>query len=89
MVYECNICPPERLCNFFQVQNGIKTLKNFLPVHSLLTSSKMPRRNRMPLEHRERIVRAFDDEEKDYLLVADTLGVNRSTARGIVARYIR
>ena len=49
----------------------------------------MPRRNRIPLEHRERIVRAFDDEEEDYLLVADTLGVNRSTARGIVARYIR
>ena len=49
----------------------------------------MPRRNRIPLEHRERIVRAFDDEEKDYLLVADTLGVTRSAARGIVARYIR
>ena len=45
-------------------------------------------RNRIPLEHRERIVRAFEDEEVDYLLVADTLGVNRSTARGIVARYI-
>ena len=44
----------------------------------------MPQRNRIPLEHRERIVRALD-----YLLVADTLGVNRSTARGIVARYIR
>ena len=43
----------------------------------------------MPLEHKERIVRAFEDEEEDYLLVADTLGVNRSTARGIVACYIR
>ena len=49
---------------------------------------KMPRRNRIPLEHRERIVRTFEDEQEDYLLVADTLGVNRSTARGIVARYI-
>ena len=49
----------------------------------------MPRRNRIPIEHRERIVRAFQDEAEDYLLVADTLGVNRSTARGIVARYIR
>ena len=49
----------------------------------------MPRRNRIPLEHRERIVRAFDYEEEDYLLVANTLGVNRSTARGIMARYIR
>ena len=49
----------------------------------------MPRRNRIPIEHRERIVRAFEDEAEDYLLVAVTLGVNRSTARGIVARYIR
>ena len=49
----------------------------------------MPRRNRIPVEQRERIVRAFEDEEEDYLLVADTLGVNRSTAKGIVARYIR
>ena len=49
----------------------------------------MPRRNRIPIELRERIVRAFEDEAEDYLLVADTLGVNRSTARGIVARYIR
>ena len=49
----------------------------------------MPRRNRIPIEHKERIVRAFEDEAEDYLLVADTLGVNRSTARGIVAQYIR
>ena len=51
----------------------------------------MPRRNRIPIEHRERIVRAFEDEAEVYLLVADTFGVpvNRSTARGIVARYIR
>ena len=43
----------------------------------------MPHRNRIALEHRERIIRAFDDDNEDYLLVADTLGVNRSTARGI------
>ncbi|XP_048582057.1 uncharacterized protein LOC116617834 [Nematostella vectensis] len=49
----------------------------------------MPPRNRIPFEHRERIIRSFEDEEEDYLLVADTLGVNPSTARGIVARYIR
>ena len=49
----------------------------------------MPRRNKIPIEHRERIVRAFEDETEDYLLVADTLGVNRSTARRIVDRYIR
>ena len=48
----------------------------------------MPGRNRIPIEHRERIVRAFEDEAEDYLLEADTLGVNHSTARGIAARYI-
>ena len=49
----------------------------------------MPGRNRIPIEHRERIVRAFEDKAEDYLLVADTFGINRSTARGIVTRYIR
>ena len=48
----------------------------------------MSGRNRIPIEDSERIVRAFEDEAEDYLLVADTLGVNRSTARGIAARYI-
>ena len=48
------------------------------------------RRNRIPNEHREsRIVRAFEDPHEDYLLVADMLGVNRSTARGIEATYVR
>ncbi|XP_048587800.1 uncharacterized protein LOC125570301 [Nematostella vectensis] len=40
----------------------------------------MPPR-KIPFEHRERIIRSFEDKEEDYLLVADTLGV--------VARYIR
>ena len=40
------------------------------------------------LEQRERIIRAFEDTYEDYLMVADTTGVNRSTARSIVARYI-
>ena len=48
----------------------------------------MPRRNRILLEQRERIVRAFEDTNEDYLMVADTIGVNRSTAGSIVARYI-
>ena len=47
------------------------------------------RRCRIAQEDRERIVRAFEEPEQDYLVVADTLGVNRSTARGIVARFIR
>ena len=50
---------------------------------------KMPRRNRILLEQRERIISAFEDTNEDYLMVADTIGVNRSTARSIVARYIR
>ena len=49
----------------------------------------MPRRNRILLEQRERNIRAFEDTNEDYLMVADTIGVNRSTARSIVARYIR
>ena len=49
----------------------------------------MPGRNRIPIEHRERIVRGFKDEAEDYLLEADTLGVNGSMARGIAPRYIR
>ena len=47
------------------------------------------RRRRIAQEDRERIVRAFEEPEQDYLVVADTLGVNRSTARGIVTRFIR
>ena len=49
----------------------------------------MPGRRHISLEQRERPVRAFEDEHEDYLAVADTIGVNRSTARGIVARYVR
>lgn len=49
----------------------------------------MPRRNRIPFEHRERLIKAFEDVNEDYLIVADTLGINRSTARGIVSRYVR
>jgi len=46
-------------------------------------------RNRIPNEHRERIARAFEDPHEDYLLVVHMLGVNRSTARDIVATYVR
>ena len=49
----------------------------------------MPPRNRISLEQRERIVRAFEDVHEDYLAIAETIGVNRSTARGIVSRYVR
>ena len=46
-------------------------------------------RNRISNEHRHRIVRAFEEKMDDYLLVADTLGINRSTVRGIKATYVR
>ena len=49
----------------------------------------MQRRNRISQEHRQRIAQAFEEENEDYLLVADTLGVDRTTAREIVARFIR
>ena len=49
----------------------------------------MPPRNRISLEQRERIVRAFEDVREDYLAIAETIGVNRSTARDIVSRYVR
>ena len=57
-------------------------------VKRLLTASKMPRKSRISLEHREKIVRGFKGQEEDYLVVANALGVNRSTPRGIVVRYI-
>ena len=36
---------------------------------------RLPRSNRIPTEHRERIVRAFEDDAEDYLLVEHRLGV--------------
>ena len=49
----------------------------------------MPPRNRILLEQRQRIIQVFEDVNEDYLTVVATIGVNRSTARGIVARYLR
>ena len=49
----------------------------------------MPPRNRIYLEQRERIVCTFEDVHEDYLAIAETIGVKRSTARGIVSRYIQ
>lgn len=49
----------------------------------------MPPRNRILLEQRQRIIQAFENVSEDYWTVAATIGVNRSTARSIVARYLR
>ena len=51
--------------------------------------SERRRRKRISQEDRERLVRAFQEEDQDYVMVADALGVNRSTARSIISRYIR
>ena len=46
------------------------------------------RRRRIAQEDRERLVRTFDEPDQDYHVVAiDTLGDNRSTARGTVTRF--
>ena len=45
-------------------------------------------RNRIPNEVRERLGRSYEEPTEDYLMVADTLCGNRSTARGILTRYI-
>ena len=49
----------------------------------------MPSRNRILLEKRQRIVQAFEDVNENYLTVAATIGVNRSTVRSIMARYLQ
>ena len=53
------------------------------------TEKIMPPRNRILLEQRQRIIQAFEGVSEDYLTVAATIRVNRSTARSIVARYLR
>ena len=38
---------------------------------------------------RERLIDAFEGNDLDYLELADNLNINRSTARSIVATYLR
>ncbi len=35
------------------------------------------------------MVRAFEEQDQDYLALADTLAINRSTARSLITRYLR
>ena len=49
----------------------------------------MPPRNRISLEQRERIVRAFEDVHEDYLAIAETIRVNRSTARSCYFKHYK
>ena len=69
------IIPQSSPCNY----NSDSTLQYMYDILCTCSDSsicpEMPRRNRIPFEHRERIVRAFEDANEDYLLVADTLGI--------------
>ena len=47
------------------------------------------RRRCISNDTRQRFVTAFKDPREDYLDVADTLGVNRATARSIIATFLR
>ena len=49
----------------------------------------MPPRNRILFEQREGIIRVFEDVHEDYLMVADSIGVIKSTAKSIVTRHVR
>ena len=40
-------------------------------------------------EDRRRIIEAFESENRDYLELADDLGIKRATARSIVATFLR
>ena len=51
--------------------------------------AEINKRNRIRLEHCQGVVRAFENPHEDFLMVADALGINRSTARNIEARYVR
>ena len=63
------------------------------PVYSTVQTERtekiMPPRNRILIVQRQRIIQALEDVSEDYLTVAVTIGVDRSTARSIVARYLR
>ncbi|CAB3996352.1 Cyclin-dependent kinase-like 2 [Paramuricea clavata] len=49
----------------------------------------MAQRRRISQKDKERLVRAFEEQDLNYLALADTLAINRSTARSIITRYLR
>ena len=49
----------------------------------------MAQRQEIQQEDKERLVRAFEEQNEDYLALADELGINRSTARSMITRYMR
>ena len=59
----------------YKLKNGLKKFLEFSVLYGscvrlfllyCIHLFKMPRRNRIPIEHRKRIVRAFEDEAEDY-----------------------
>ena len=40
-------------------------------------------------EGKERLVRAFEEQDQDYLALADMLVINSSTARSVITRHLR
>ena len=45
-------------------------------------------RNRITQEDKQRFVRALEEQDQDYLSLADMLAIQRSTARSVIARYL-
>ena len=46
-------------------------------------------RNRISQENKEKLVRAFEAPDQDYFVIADNFGINHSTVREIIGRYLR
>ena len=67
----------------------ISRVQVFFITFQLLNMAERRQRRRISQEGRERLVLAFEEPDEDYLELADTLRINRSTARGIIARYLQ
>ena len=63
----------------------------FLALIELVSSNMAERRRRMRIcqDDRQRLIHAFEEPDQDYLEIADTLGIKRPTARGIIRRYLQ
>ena len=83
------------LCNFSQhydAQKAHKMADSFSLVDPVQYSTVTEHRLTVPASVRRNAAPTKQnplDKDEDYLMDADTLGVNRSTARGIVAQYIQ
>ncbi|XP_033120180.1 uncharacterized protein LOC117119456 [Anneissia japonica] len=55
--------------------------------HSQHNTNVQSRRARVPLHIRKKLIKAFEENSKHYVTIADECGINRSTAGSIVRRY--